>query len=932
MTKCFDEINRAEGSPLAEDELASLQEAIDARARYVAIRDGVDPQEARLRAGREVAEQVEMAAYIEKRNAAMNAYKRLERVAWVQQHFGSNVALGIESMLVGTQRAKQGARLSVASVQESLKAQYLAGLTHDLETSGHGALFASGAMDREVARALYDLRREGADLSSHSREAVDIARIVSKWQEVTRLDANRAGAWIGQRDDYITRQSHVPEKVRGQGGDAGFQAWAAVARDKFDLPQMMALSGATDPDKVLRALWTNLASGNHLKAVPDDVASGFKGPANVAKKLSQSRSVIFKDADAWFDYNETFGSGNLRESVLQGLERSAQATGIMQMLGTNPAAMVGAIRDDLTLAAKNAGNVEAVTQLADAQGAHERYLSAVDGSMNIAGNAMWARRAANVRSWETLSKLGGMLLSQLNDVAVYGSGARYQGRGFVSGMAEAVGGLGRDLSASERRELAASLGVVLDNMAGELGRIGSFNEAGGMTRAMGTFMKWNGSQWWQSRMRTSAAFGMSHHMALQAGKTFAEIGAEYQRVLSLYGIGEAEWNVIRQATEKHVDGKGYIVPEAVRSLTDEQMAGYTGAHAGKTPPPAAGHTRWYHGGSPEGVTGPLWFTADLRDAQGWASRGQGMKVWYVDVPQGTKGIDWGDSANGVLMPSRQELPEALAKGRQALDASLTPEEVARNDRARLDIEGKLRTYFVDQTSTLALEPDAKTRAIILQGTRPGTWTGEFMRFAMQFKSFTGAYMQRILGRELYGRGYEGDSLLGALRNGNGELQGLARVIAFSTLLGYGSMALKDLAKGKTPRDPTQEGQALKVFLAAMVQGGGAGIYGDFLFGAANRMGSGTVESLAGPVISSAGRFVDLYHKAMEGDKVAARAFGEVLNNTPFANLFYVRPVLNYMVLYQLQEWMSPGYLSRMERDAEQKQGQQFLLRPSAALQ
>lgn len=838
MTKCFDEINRAEGSPLAEDELASLQEAIDARARYVAIRDGVDPQEARLRAGREVAEQVEMAAYIEKRNAAMNAYKRLERVAWVQQHFGSNVALGIESMLVGTQRAKQGARLSVASVQESLKAQYLAGLAHDLETSGHGALFASGAMDREVARALYDLRREGADLSTHSREAVDIARIVSKWQEVTRLDANRAGAWIGQRDDYITRQSHVPEKVRGQGGDAGFQAWAAVARDKFDLPQMMALSGATDPDKVLRALWTNLASGNHLKAVPDDVASGFKGPANVAKKLSQSRSVIFRDADAWFDYNEAFGSGNLRESVLQGLERSAQATGIMQMLGTNPAAMVSAIRDDLTLAAKNAGNVEAVTKLADAQGAHERYLSVVDGSMNIAGNAMWARRAANVRSWETLSKLGGMLLSQLNDVAVYGSGARYQGRGFVSGMAEAVGGLGRDLSAPERRELAASLGVVLDNMAGELGRIGSFNEAGGMTRAMGTFMKWNGSQWWQSRMRTSAAFGMSHHMALQAGKTFAELGGEYQRVLGLYGIGEAEWGVIAKTAEKHVDGKAYIVPEALRSVDESAMRSYVGAGA-------------------------------------------------------------------------------------------TDGELA---AARRGIEDKLRTYLVDQTSTLALEPDAKTRAIILQGTRPGTWTGEFMRFAMQFKSFAGAYMQRILGRELYGRGYEGDSLLGALRNGNGEFQGLARVIAMSTLLGYGSMALKDLAKGKTPRDPTQEGQALKVFLAAMVQGGGAGIYGDFLFGAANRMGSGTVESLAGPVISSASRFVDLYHKAMEGDKVAARAFGEVLNNTPFANLFYVRPVLNYMVLYQLQEWMSPGYLSRMERDAEQKQGQHFLLRPSAAVQ
>jgi hypothetical protein len=202
-----------------------------------------------------------------------------------------------------------------------------------------------------------------------------------------------------------------------------------------------------------------------------------------------------------------------------------------------------------------------------------------------------------------------------------------------------------------------------------------------------------------------------------------------------------------------------------------------------------------------------------------------------------------------------------------------------------------------------------------------------MRFAMQFKSFTGAYTQRVLGREVYGRGYEGDSLIGALRNGNGELQGLARLIAMSTLMGYASMSLKDIAKGKTPRDPTEDGQALKVMLAAMVQGGGAGIYGDFLFGAANRMGSGTIESLAGPVVSSAGRIVDLYHKALEGDDVSARAFGEVLNNTPFMNLFYVRPVLNYMVLYQIQDMLSPGYLRRMQRDAE-KNGQEWLIAPS----
>jgi hypothetical protein len=147
-------------------------------------------------------------------------------------------------------------------------------------------------------------------------------------------------------------------------------------------------------------------------------------------------------------------------------------------------------------------------------------------------------------------------------------------------------------------------------------------------------------------------------------------------------------------------------------------------------------------------------------------------------------------------------------------------------------------------------------------------------------------MQRILGRELFGRGYEGDSIWGALRSGHGEFAGVARLIASTTLLGYASMALKDVAKGRTPRDPTESPeQAAKVFLAAMVQGGGAGIYGDFLFGSASRGGGGTIETLAGPTISTAARVVDLYHRALEGDKFAARAFSEVLSNTPYMNLF-----------------------------------------------
>lgn len=833
----FDECLRifrvAAKKDVPDSEIADYLEALEAHKRYLKSKDsGLTEPEAALQAARDLAGRLEAAAIIEKRNAAMNYTKRLERTAWVLNTFGKNPALGLETLLAGSQRAKDKARAGVMQVQAMLQKHYTAGFTTDIERTGHMALFSSGEMDRDVARALWMLDQEDMAplMAKLPKEAVDLAKVIRKWQETTRLEANANGAWIAKRSDYIVRQSHDAERIRR----AQYDAWSAVARSKFDLAKMASEHGVTDIEAMLKATFADLSTGNHLKESPEGVA-GFKGPGNAAKKLSQSRSILFKDADAWFDYNQQFGTGNLRESVIRGLTGSADTIGLLKTLGTNPRAMFDAIRDDVTLQLKAANKLDEVTKIDAKRAEYDRYFAAVDGSMNHAMSQMWARRSANIRSWLSMSKLGGMVLSQLNDIAVYGSGASYQGRGFFSGMGEAVSGLGRSLAPTERRELAASLGVVLDNMAAEMGRVGSFAEGGTMTKSMQLFMKLNLSQWWTSRMRTSAAFGMSNHLAQQAGKGFDQLGPEYQRVLSLYGISGPEWNVIRQAAKRHVDDMDYITPDEVQALSDDVIRGYIG--------PAAS------------------------------------------------------------------------------DATVKREREA--------IAEKLRVYFSDQTETLALEPDAKTRAILLQGTQAGTWSGEMFRFLMQFKSFTGAYTQRILGREVFGKGYEGDDILGALKHGNGEFTGLAQLIVMSTLMGYASMALKDLAKGRTPRDPSESpGDAAKIFLAAMVQGGGAGIYGDFLFGEASRFGGGTVQTLAGPAVSTFGDAVDLYHKAIHGDDVAANAFNLAINNTPFLNLFYTRIALNYMILYKAQESMNPGYLRRMERRVEKEQAQTFMLPPS----
>ena len=47
-------------------------------------------------------------------------------------------------------------------------------------------------------------------------------------------------------------------------------------------------------------------------------------------------------------------------------------------------------------------------------------------------------------------------------------------------------------------------------------------------------------------------------------------------------------------------------------------------------------------------------------------------------------------------------------------------------------------------------------------------------------------------------------------------------------------------------------------LAAFAQGGGLGIYGDFLFGETSRMGAGLVSTVGGPIFADADRLLQVY--------------------------------------------------------------------------
>ena len=238
--------------------------------------------------------------------------------------------------------------------------------------------------------------------------------------------------------------------------------------------------------------------------------------------------------------------------------------------------------------------------------------------------------------------------------------------------------------------------------------------------------------------------------------------------------------------------------------------------------------------------------------------------------------------------------------------------------ARDNLKTRVLGMFLDRATYAVLEPDARTRGWLKMGLQAGTGPGEAIRFMGQFKAFPFAFGQKMIGREMamWKEGKKMDALFG-----------MAQLVGGSAIFGYAAMTAKDILKGKKPKDPLNQ----KTFFSAMLQGGGLGIYTDFLFGNVQNSTS-ALATLAGPGLTEISKLVAAMNYAIkgEGGKAGKQAYLSIKENIPFLNLFYIKTAFDYAIGYQMMETLSPGSLKRMEKRMKDS-GQEFLFTKPSTL-
>ena len=242
-----------------------------------------------------------------------------------------------------------------------------------------------------------------------------------------------------------------------------------------------------------------------------------------------------------------------------------------------------------------------------------------------------------------------------------------------------------------------------------------------------------------------------------------------------------------------------------------------------------------------------------------------------------------------------------------------------SESTKQQAESKLIAFVVRESEMASLQPDLIVRASTTRGRQKGTAEGELARALFLFKSFPIAMMKQH---------YERAQFL-ARHGGNGDrLKYLAAIVVGTTMFGALSLQVQNLLNGKDLQDTSSR----EFWLNAFTKGGGLGFLGDFIANQVSenaRYGAWSTVSFLGPQASTALEVMDTVTKTTgnilydKETKPAASALRIIRSHTPFVNLWYTSTAIDRYVMNDLQEYLSPGYLARMERRTYRSWGQRY---------
>jgi hypothetical protein len=413
-------------------------------------------------------------------------------------------------------------------------------------------LVQSKAAELELLRAAYG----DTSVSGDARAAYAGVNDAIEWLGDQYRDA---GGALAKRKDWRVPNPVLSEgKVRRLTGQQFYDLVAAHA-DRGAMLDWATGKPMNDTqfDRVVEDVWRGFERG-HFDEPPSGQAKGRKMLAN---SRDVSRVFVWKSPESWQAIASSIGEhDSVWQAVQDHISGLARDTALMRELGPNPQAwqrfaedLIAREPSRLMLNAEQAGgDVAAVrhnNNMVDlgrkATKDLEDVYDEVTGANRIPISTKVAERASSVRGYLAATQLGSALISSLGDIATSAMTARFN----RLPVADVMRGIAM-IAGREGEIFAAQQGLVVDTLAhvaGQDDRIMGQVIRSSVGAKMGTaVIRASGLRLWTAKMRAGFALGWMTSLARHPDVPWRELHALRRDSFGRYGIGEAEYDLIRK--------------------------------------------------------------------------------------------------------------------------------------------------------------------------------------------------------------------------------------------------------------------------------------------------------------------------------------------------------------------------------------------------
>lgn len=578
ISKCVKKLIEASKGKITANDAEKILKDADKLAKQIQQKEGVSSDIAVEKAVANRIKDIKKSLEKQKQNKLRNIVI-LENTTNKLQNLidgGLSIMDAVKTILFGTANNVEGARNSIDLRQDSVTAGYTGRFIRDLQKKELFDVFASSQFSKEIANDLWALSIKDTKQRkfSGSQESLEIAEIVHKMFDDMKNRMNKAGADIDDIQGFIVSQTHDTDKMFNRK-----QEWIDFIKPKLDLDKSFD-GNYDDIDSALGKAFEAIVTG--IRKVSPEPAEAklfqFDGVANLAKKLSQKRKLIFKSADDFMAYNDEYGMRNLNEAITSAVHKQSRNLVLLEDYGTNPKAMLS---EAIKRTKENNRERLATTNEKFDDTFINTAIDLITGTPDASANPKLTNAVNNIKSYNMVRLMGGTALSSITNIATKALAYQYNGKSLLGSYGQYFSDtLNYAFKSKEDKMRYSSLtGVYVENYLGNLN--GKFADsktfASKASKVVRMFMKINGMEWLDSTDKISMGMTLAHDLGLQKNLTFDALDTDTQRNFKLMDISPNDWDIMRQNTQTLPDdGRDYLFADDIAdtALGDKLRAYY----------------------------------------------------------------------------------------------------------------------------------------------------------------------------------------------------------------------------------------------------------------------------------------------------------------------------------------------------------------------